>query len=256
MIDSHAHIYLEQFDTDREDMIVRAAEAGVSRIYMPNIDHTSIDAMLETEQKHKGMCIPMMGLHPCSVQKGFEKELYIVEQWLSTRKWSAVGEIGLDLYWDKSTLDMQIEALKVQIGWAKKYEIPIVLHCRDAFQELFRVLEEVGTNGLNGVFHCFTGERDDLQRINEFEFYIGLGGVITFKKENFSAMTDIVKYDRILLETDSPYLAPVPNRGKRNEPSYLAHISERLSEMLDISPEELDQLTTNNTLDFFAETDV
>lgn len=256
MIDSHAHIYLEQFEDDREAMIHRSSEAGVSRIYMPNIDHTSIDPMLETEAKYRGTCIPMMGLHPCSVQKGFEKELYTVEHWLAQRKWSAVGEIGLDLYWDKSTLTMQVEALKIQIDWAKNYKIPIVLHCRDAFEELFQVMDEVGTDNLEGVFHCFTGERKDLERVNEIGFYIGLGGVITYKKQNLSEMTDILNRDKILLETDSPYLAPVPKRGKRNEPAYLTYISDRLSEMLEIPSEVLDRISTKNTLDFFAETDV
>ena len=185
MIDSHAHIYLEQFDEDQNEMIERAQRVGVSKIYMPNIDSTSIDRMLKTEDKYQAYCIPMMGLHPCSVKSNFEEELKIVENHLSNRKWSAIGEIGLDLFWDKSTLEIQIEALKIQIEWAKQYNLPIVLHCRDAFEELFNVLHEIGIDNLKGVFHCFTGDEKELNTINDLDFYIGIGGVFYIQKTKF-----------------------------------------------------------------------
>ncbi len=251
MIDSHAHIYLENFDQDREEMMQRARSSAVSRIYMPNIDSTSIDRMLRIEEEYKDFCIPMMGLHPCSVNKDFETELAIVEQWLVKRKWSAIGEIGLDLYWDKSTLDVQKEALKIQISWAKEYNLPIVIHCRDAFSELFEVLEEEGTENLTGVFHCFTGGEQELNRVNSFDFYIGIGGVFTFKNQNLTDIANKMKLNRILLETDSPYLAPVPKRGKRNEPSYLDFIISRLSEVLGKDIKEIDDITTKNCSEFF-----
>ncbi|QNL22728.1 TatD family hydrolase [Hyphobacterium sp. CCMP332] len=251
MIDSHAHIYLDQFDEDQNEMIERAQKVGVSKIYMPNIDSSSIDRMLKTEDKYKAYCIPMMGLHPCSVKSNFEEELKIVENHLSNRKWSAIGEIGLDLFWDKSTLEIQIEALKIQIEWARQYNLPIVLHCRDAFDELFNVLHEVGTDNLKGVFHCFTGDEKELNTINELDFYIGIGGVFTYKKQNLTNIIHKAKRNRILLETDSPYLAPVPKRGKRNEPSYLEFIKMRLAEVLKMESNELEDLSSNNCIDFF-----
>ncbi len=251
MIDSHAHIYLEQFDDDKNEMIDRAQKMGVSKIYMPNIDSTSIERMLKTEETYKDYCLPMMGLHPCSVKSNFEEELKIVENHLSKRKWSAIGEIGLDLYWDKSTLEIQVEALKIQIEWAKQYKLPIVLHCRDAFDELFDTLHAVGTKNLKGVFHCFTGGEKELQAINDLDFYIGIGGVFTYKKQNLTHIIHLAKKNRILLETDSPYLAPVPKRGKRNEPSYLEFIKLRLAEVLQMEPEELDVLSSKNCLEFF-----
>lgn len=252
MTDSHAHIYLEQFDKDRSEMIERAKAIGVNRIYMPNIDHSSIDSMLKVEEEYPDLCISMMGLHPCSVQKGFEKELEIVEDLLSKRKWAAIGEIGLDLYWDKSTLDIQLEALKVQINLAKKYKLPIVLHCRDAFNELFDAIEKFWFDGLNGVFHCFTGTSDDLHRIKSLDFYIGIGGVLTFKNQSITELGEKMDVNRIVLETDSPYLAPTPNRGKRNEPANLEHIAKKLAEVLSIDLKKLEELTDVNCKNLFA----
>lgn len=256
MIDSHAHIYLEQFDQDRGEMIERAKSVGISKIFMPNIDSGSIDRMLKTEDEFPEFCIPMMGLHPCSINKDFEKELKIVEDNLSKRKWSAIGEIGIDLYWDKSTLDIQIEALKIQIEWAKKYKLPIVIHCREAFKEIFETLDQIGTENLSGVFHCFTGGERELNRVKEFDFYIGIGGVLTYKNQSLTDIAEKMNHKRILLETDSPYLAPVPKRGKRNEPSYMQFINEKFSEVLNISSKDLDDITTENSLEFFQHQNV
>ena len=251
MIDSHAHIYLEQFDEDREEILERAIETNITRIYMPNIDHSSIDRMLEVELRNADSYIPMMGLHPCSVDKHFPKELYIVEDWLSKRKWSAIGEIGLDLYWDTKTIDFQLEVLKIQIEWAKKFELPIVIHCREAFDEIFNALDGMDIGNVKGVFHCFTGGEKELTKINELDWYIGIGGVITYKNQSLVDLGGLMKKDRILLETDCPYLSPVPKRGKRNEPSYLSFIKGKLAEVLNMNELELDKLTETNTLEFF-----
>ena len=253
MIDSHAHVYLEQFKEDKEDIIQRSHENGLEKIYMPNIDHSSIEDMLEMELKYPGFCIPMIGLHPCSVKKDFEKELYIIEDWLNKREWSAIGEIGLDLYWDKSTFEIQKEVLKIQIQWSIKYELPFVIHCREAFNEIFELLEEFDKEQLKGVFHCFTGGEEELAKIIDLDFYFGLGGVSTFKNQDIDELIHKMPENRILLETDSPYLAPVPKRGKRNEPSYLKYIAEHISNKLNRPLEEIDKFSSRNTLEFFKE---
>lgn len=251
MIDSHAHIYLEHFKDDLEDMLSRSEGVGVKKIFMPNIDHTSIDQMLETESRFPNTCSAMMGLHPCSVKKGFEKELYIVEEWLNKRNWSAVGEIGLDLYWDQSTIEYQKEALRIQINWAIDKELPFVLHCRDAFPEMFELLSEFNVP-LKGVFHAFNGGEEEIKKVNELNMYIGIGGVITFKKQETSANADKINKEKLMLETDSPYLTPAPNRGKRNEPGYLDFICKKLASDMNLNPEELEEITDKNALEFFA----
>ena len=180
MVDTHAHIYLEAFDKDFNEMIDRAQNAGVFKVYMPNIDHTTIEAMLEVEDRNP-MCIAMMGLHPCSVGKKFEKELYLVEEWLSKRPFTAVGEIGTDLYWDRTFWEQQQEAFKIQVEWAKKYNIPVVIHCRDSIDETIEMVEQLNDENLTGVFHCFTGNQEQAKRIVALGFYLGIGGVSTFK---------------------------------------------------------------------------
>ncbi|MBA4053461.1 MAG: hydrolase TatD, partial [Marivirga sp.] len=180
-IDTHAHIYHEDFVVDRLDMLQRCEEQGISKIFMPNVDHTSIDAMLELESRSQGRCFSMMGLHPCSVKKDFEKELYIVEEWLSKRKFSAVGEIGTDLYWDKTFFDHQKEAFTVQVGWAKKYGLPVVIHCRESIDQTIEMVERLQEGNLSGVFHCFSGSIDQATRITKLGFVLGIGGVVTFK---------------------------------------------------------------------------
>ncbi|MFM8913460.1 MAG: TatD family hydrolase, partial [Flammeovirgaceae bacterium] len=180
-IDTHAHVYLEEFKIDRAEMLSRAAQADIQRIYMPNIDHTSIDHMMELEGKSGGVCVSMMGLHPCYVKKGFEKELYLVEEWLSKRKFAAVGEIGTDLYWDKTFWEQQKEAFSLQVAWAKKHQLPIVIHCRESINETIELLEPLLDGNLCGVFHCFSGSLEQAKKIIAMGFYLGLGGVATFK---------------------------------------------------------------------------
>ena len=250
-VDSHAHIYLKEFDHDRKDMLHRSKEHNVEEIYMPNIDHTSIDAMLEVEADNPQQCFSMMGLHPCSVSKNFEKELYLVESWLSKRKFAAIGEVGTDLYWDKTFWEQQKQAFTIQLQWAKQYEVPLVIHCRDSLEETIALVEENHDEKLKGVFHCFSGTLEQANRITKLGFCLGLGGVATFKNGGLDKVTPDLDINSFLLETDSPYLSPVPHRGKRNEPSYIPIIAEKIASLKGISVEDLKAVTTRNAHSLF-----
>ncbi|MBD2715189.1 TatD family hydrolase [Microvirga sp. STR05] len=252
LTDSHAHVYSEQFKTDRDDMLNRAYEAGVRTIVMPNIDHESIDVMLETEAHFPQQCHAMMGLHPCHVTKNFEKELYEVEDWLSKRPFAAVGECGIDLYWDKTTLGWQQEALRVQIGLAKKHQLPLVLHTRDAFRETTELVEAGQDGTLRGVYHCFSGTRAEAEEAIRLGFMLGIGGVATFKNGGLDKVLPGLALEHLMLETDCPYLAPVPYRGKRNEPAYLPFIARRVAELLGKDVEEVVEATTQNAQKLFS----
>lgn len=249
-IDTHAHIYHEDFDADREDMLRICEEVGVAKIFMPNVDHTSIDAMLELESRSKH-CFAMMGLHPCSVKKDFEKELYTVEQWLSKRKFAAVGEIGTDLYWDKTFWEQQQEAFKIQVGWAKHYQLPIVIHCRESIDQTIALVQQLKDNTLTGIFHCFSGTVEQAEQIIELGFYLGIGGVATFKNGGLDNVLPAIGVEHLVLETDSPYLAPVPYRGKRNEPTYIPLIGKRVADLLKIDPQSVQAATTKNATKIF-----
>lgn len=251
LVDSHAHIYSEKFDTDRAEAMERAQQEGVSKIYMPNIDHTSIEAMLEAEEKYKGACIAMMGLHPTSVNKDFERELYLVEEWLSKRAFAAVGECGIDLYWDKTFLPQQQEALKVQVELAKKYKLPIVLHTRDSFNETYDIIAAAQDGTLKGIFHCFSGSAEEAEKVKELGFLMGIGGVATFKNGGLDKVLPHVQLENLVLETDCPYLAPTPHRGKRNEPVYLPLIAQRVADLMQKPVEEVAEKTTANALNLF-----
>jgi TatD DNase family protein len=252
-IDTHAHIYHEDFVADRVDMLQRCRDQRVNKIFMPNVDHTSIDAMLELEDRSDGQCIAMMGLHPCSVNKGFERELYLVEDWLSKRKFSAVGEIGTDLYWDTTFYEQQKEAFNVQVDWAKKYRLPVVIHCRNSIDETIELVENRTDENLRGVFHCFSGNVEQARRITNLGFFLGIGGVATFKNGGLDKVMPDVDLKHVVLETDSPYLAPVPHRGKRNEPSYIPLVAKKLAELKNISPDQVQMETTKNALNLFQQ---
>lgn len=213
---------------------------------MPNIDHTSIDDMLELEAKYPDLCVSTMGLHPCSVNKDFEKELYLVEEWLAKRPFVAIGEMGTDLYWDKTFLDQQVEAFCIQCDWAKRYEIPIIIHCRESLDMTIELVQQQKTDQLIGVFHCFNGSVEQAQRIKELGFYIGLGGVSTFKNSGMSAVIPELDLDHVVLETDSPYLSPTPHRGKRNEPAYTKLVGQKVADFKQMPLKELDEVTTKN----------
>jgi TatD DNase family protein len=252
-IDTHAHIYAKEFDEDREQILSRSDEQNIGRIFMPNVDHTSIDAMLELEKRRPEKCFAMMGLHPCSVKADFQRELYIIEEWLTKRTFSAVGEIGTDLYWDKTFWEQQKEAFIIQIKWALQYDLPIVIHCRETLDETIAMVERLQNGKLKGIFHCFSGSAAQAQKIASLNFYVGIGGVATFKKSGLDTVLPEVPLEQIVLETDSPYLAPVPYRGKRNEPSYIPLIAHKIAEVKKITVEELQVHTTNNALKLFKQ---
>jgi TatD DNase family protein len=252
-IDTHAHIYSDDLQKDKEEVLERSKEAGVIRVYMPNIDSTSIDAMLEWEHRNPGYCVPMMGLHPCSVNKNVQRELYVVEDWLNKRNFVAIGEIGTDLYWDKTYWPQQQEAFKVQVAWAKQYRLPVVIHCRESINETLQLLDEVGDENLTGVFHCFSGDVAQAKRIVEMGFYLGIGGVATFKNGGLDKVLPEIGLEHLVLETDSPYLAPVPHRGKRNEPAYISLVAERVAVLVNEPLEIVSQKTTRNAEQLFKQ---
>ncbi|WP_143962212.1 TatD family hydrolase [Litoribacter populi] len=252
LVDSHAHIYSKKYDSDRDAVIASCLGKGVNKIYMPNIDVESIDAMLEAEQKYPEVCIPTMGLHPCDVDKDFEKQLYVMEDWLKRRPFAAVGEIGLDLYWDKTYFEHQKEALRIQIGWAVDKGYPIVLHCRDSIDETIQVVKEEFKEGLTGVFHCFSGNLTQAKEILDLGFMLGIGGVATFKNGGLDKVLPEVGLDRLILETDGPYLAPVPYRGKRNSPEYIPIIAQRVGDLTENTLDKVAEVTTQNTEELFS----
>ncbi|MBL7874290.1 MAG: TatD family hydrolase [Cyclobacteriaceae bacterium] len=250
-VDTHAHIYSKEFDSDRDDVLRQCLDLGISKIFMPNIDHTSVDAMLEVEHAHPDQCISMMGLHPCSVKRGFERELYKIEEWLAKRKFAAIGEMGTDLYWDKSLWEEQAEAFVIQTNWAKQYKLPLVIHCRESIDQTIELLTPLADQNLKGVFHCFSGTYEQAKKITDLGFYLGLGGVSTFKNGGLDLVIPNLDLDNLVLETDCPYLAPVPHRGKRNSSEYIPLIAARIAELKKISISELQSLTTSNALRLF-----
>ena len=252
-IDTHSHLYSSQFDEDRTQAINDAISAGVSTILLPNISSEYTKGMLEVCGEFPENCFPMMGLHPCDVNEdNIEGELLHVEQELAKGKYIAVGEIGLDLYWDKTKLEIQKKAFIHQIELAKKYKLPIAIHVRDSFSEAIEIIEKLNDENLSGVFHCFTGSVEDAKRITDLgNFYLGIGGVLTFKNSGLDKTIKEIDIQYLLLETDSPYLAPTPFRGKRNESKYIVNIAEKLSEIHEISMEDVADITTNNALKLF-----
>ncbi len=257
LTDTHAHLYSSKFDIDRPDMMERAFRSGVERIFLPNIDSGNIAAMLDLCQAYPGKCFPMMGLHPCSVRNNVEDELAIAEDWLFRKEtpvpFVAVGEIGIDLYWDKSTLDLQRQAFERQINWAKKLNLPVVIHARDAFDEIFEVTDRLHDDNLRGIFHCFTGTAEHARKIMSYRsFLMGIGGVVTFKKAGLDLVVADIPMEYLVLETDAPYLAPSPHRGKRNESGYLTHVAHKLAKIKGLSPEEVATLTTENSKRMFG----
>lgn len=253
LIDSHTHLYSEEFDSDIDQVIQRANEAGIQKFYLPAIDSSYTERMLNLEAKYPQQMFPMMGLHPTSVKpESYESELEQVKSWLDKRNFSAVGEIGIDLYWEKSTLGIQREAFKKQIAWAKEKSLPIVIHCRESFDEIFEVLEEEKGDKLFGIFHCFTGTKEQAERAIGFNMKLGIGGVVTFKNGKIDQFLNEIPLENIVLETDSPYLSPVPFRGKRNESSYLKYVASKLSAIYEISENEIAQITSRNASSVFA----
>jgi TatD DNase family protein len=246
-IDTHAHIYSKDFKKDLNEMLDRTRQANVQKVVMPNIDHASIEPMMEIELKDPSKYFSTIGLHPCSVKKGFEKELYIVEQWLTKRKFKAIGEMGTDLHWDKTHFEEQKEAFRIQANWAKKYKLPLIIHCRESIDETIVLLEELKDDQLFGVCHCFSGSYEQAQRIIELGFYLGIGGAVTFKNSGLDVAIKDIDLKHLVLETDSPYLAPVPYRAKRNETSYIPIIAEKIAQIKETSVEIVQETTTQNS---------
>ena len=249
--DTHTHLYSEAFDMDRDEMMSRALEAGVSRFFVPAIDSTYTEAMYALERKYPEHVFLMIGVHPTHIKEDYKKELNHVKTALKQRKFAAIGEIGIDLYWDKSTLKQQQDAFRTQIQWAKHYQLPIVIHCRDAFDEVFEVLEEEKSEDLFGIFHCFTGTMEQAHKAISYNMKLGIGGVVTFKNGKIDQFLEQIDLAHIVLETDAPYLAPVPYRGKRNESAYILEVLEKLSLIYGKSMEEIAQITTNNSKNIF-----
>ena len=250
-IDTHAHIYLEDFDEDRPDIITQCQKFGVSKIFMPNIDSSTIDAVHKTEEQFPNICHAMMGLHPCYVKQNYQEELATIEKQFSKRKYAAVGEIGIDLYWDKTTLDIQEVAFRKQIEWAMDLGIPIVIHSRDSLDLTIDIVAEMQKGSLQGIFHCFNGSMEQAQRIIDCGFLMGIGGVVTFKKAGVDKTVSSLNLENLVLETDAPYLSPSPHRGKRNIPTYIPIIADKISDVQEISIEEVATKTTKNALNLF-----
>lgn len=250
--DTHTHLYAEEFDSDRAEMMQSAISKGVTRFFVPAIDSTCTQSMYELEANYPENVFLMMGLHPCYVKENYEAELSHIETALAKRKFVAIGEIGIDLYWDKSTLDIQKIAFKHQIQLAKKYKLPIVIHCRESFDEIFEVLESERSDDLFGIFHCFTGTIEQAHQAISLNMKLGIGGVITFKNGKIDQFIHQIDLKHIVLETDSPYLAPVPFRGKRNESSYVTLVAEKLANLYGISVEEVAKITTENSKAVFG----
>lgn len=251
LTDTHTHLYLEQFDEDRSSVVERAIQKGVKYMILPNIDSKSIDVMLDVCNQFPKNCFPMIGLHPTSVFENYEEELNIVETFLANQCFRAIGEIGIDLYWDKTFVKEQEIAFKYQIALANKYDLPIVIHSRNSMNEIFRVLEEVNLAELKGVFHCFSGSLEDAQRIIDMGFLLGIGGVVTFKNSNLPSIIEQIDTKHLLLETDAPYLTPVPFRGKRNESAYTYYVAEKIAEIKNVPIEAIAEITTANAKKLF-----
>ncbi|PIF02819.1 MAG: hydrolase TatD [Draconibacterium sp.] len=252
LIDTHSHIYAEEFDKDRYEVVASADKAGIKKILLPNIDSTSIDRMLQLSKKYPNRIFPMMGLHPTSVEDDFEDELRLVEEWLKKERFYAIGEIGIDLYWDKTFLEEQIVAFEKQIDLAIQYQLPIVIHARESFDEIFEVLDRKNTDDLKGVFHSFTGTLKQAEKIiNEYQFLIGINGIVTFKNSHLPKVLKNIDIQHIILETDAPYLAPVPKRGKRNESSFMFYTARKVADIYGIDMKTISEKTTANAIQLF-----
>ncbi|AXY02207.1 TatD family deoxyribonuclease [Vibrio alfacsensis] len=251
MIDTHAHIYASEFDNDRDEVVTRALAQGVSKILLPNIDLDSIEPMLKTEASYPEICRSMMGLHPCYVDGNVEQTLAIIRSWFEKHKFIAVGEIGIDLYWDKTFRAEQEIAFITQLNWAKEMDLPVVIHTRDSIEETLTLLSQEQDGRLRGVFHCFGGSVEEAQAINKLGFHLGIGGVSTFKNGGMDKVIPNLDMNWVILETDCPYLAPVPHRGKRNEPAYTSLVAARVAELTNSSIEEIDRITTQNATALF-----
>jgi len=252
LIDTHSHVYLDDFNDDLPALIERADKVGIIRVLMPAIDSATHEKMLETEQRFAAVCLSMMGLHPCSVKENYLVELGIAKDWLGKRKFIAIGETGLDFYWDLTFKEQQYDAFQQQINWALQYDIPIVIHSRESTDECISMVSKNQNGKLKGVFHCFSGSAGQARQIIDLGFYLGIGGVVTFKNAGLDKVVKDIDLTNVVLETDAPYLAPAPFRGKRNEPAYISYVLKKLEEIKGISQEEIAAITTTNAQKLFG----
>ena len=250
--DTHTHLYSEQFDQDRDAMIQRAKDAGVRQFFIPAIDSSYTERMFSLKENYPSDVFLMMGLHPTSVKENFKSELQHVKDWIDKKSFVAIGEIGIDLYWDKTFLAEQQEAFQLQIQWAKQKNLPIVIHCRDAFDEIFEILELEKATNLRGIFHCFTGTLEQAKKAISYNMKLGIGGVATFKNGKIDTFLSQIPLQNIVLETDAPYLSPVPFRGKRNESSYITYVVEKLAAIYEVSFNDITKITTKNSKEVFG----
>ena len=246
MVDTHAHLYDEQFDGERDIVVARAVDAGIERMLLPNIDAQTVEPMLKLCQQYPARCFPMLGLHPTSVGKDFERQLEIIETYLDKTKIAAIGEIGVDLYWDRQYVDQQLEAFRIQISWARKFKLPISIHCRKSYNEIISILKKEQDGSLTGVFHCFPGNVRQAEEVTKLGFTLGIGGVVTYKNAEMAAVVQHTAIEHILTETDAPYLPPVPFRGKRNESAHIFNVVQKIAELKSMSLHEVAVATTTN----------
>ncbi|MCF6240333.1 MAG: TatD family hydrolase [Bacteroidales bacterium] len=253
LIDTHAHLFLEQFDDDRDQVVQNAVSNGVKHILLPDIDSSTSSSVLEMAKKYPGLCLPMIGLHPSSVKENYKDELKHVEDMLEKNKYYGIGETGIDLYWDKTFLKEQIEAFRFQINLAKKTDLPLIIHARESFDEIFSVIDELNDEQLKGIFHSFTRDEVQAEKILSYKgFKIGIGGIVTFKNSKLPEVVKKISLEHLVLETDAPYLAPTPKRGKRNESAYLLYIAEKIAEIHNVSLQTVADITTKNAEDLFG----
>lgn len=252
LTDTHTHLYSAEFEIDRKQVIERAIAAGVKKLFLPNIDSSSIEGMMELCTQFPENCFPMMGLHPTSVKENYEEELAIVKEWLGKYKFCAVGEIGIDLYWDKTFFTQQQLAFETQIKWANEFSLPIVIHSRNSFNEIVEVLQKNKNENPHGIFHCFSGSKEQAEQAISLGFRLGIGGVLTYKNSGLAQAIADIDMKHLVLETDSPYLTPVTHRGKRNESGYITLVAQKLAEIKNISVEEVAEITTANAIEVFG----
>lgn len=251
-IDTHTHLFASEFDSDRQEVIQRAIDSGVAQMILPNIDCSTLSILKETISNNPGICFPLFGLHPCSVNANYKADLALIRNEIKLKKPIGIGECGIDLFWDKTFLKEQKEALGIQAEWAKELDIPLIIHARESFSEIYEVLDNLNDSSLKGIFHCFTGTEKDVEKILGYGgFLLGIGGVVTYKTSHLPALLPSVDLKHIVLETDSPYLPPVPYRGKRNESSYLLKVAEKLSEIYQLPLEKIGEITCNNARTLF-----
>jgi len=247
LTDTHTHLYYETDPEKLSDLMQRSLDNKVCRLFLPNVDSESIPLVFGLSERYPNHCFPMLGLHPCDVKANYKEELDSISKEIAQRKVYAIGEIGIDLYWDKSTLSIQQEAFRTQIDWAKNLGMPIVIHCREAFDEILEILNELKDDKLRGIFHCFSGTLEQAHQVIGLGFYLGIGGVLTYKNSGLDKVIQDVSLEHLVLETDSPYLTPVPFRGKPNESSYLVYIAQKLADLKQVSLHEIAEVTTQNS---------